>query len=163
MTAPGRSVNVRLSNERIVPAEKIILLVEENEGIRLVKKPGEAGRSAEFFGPDAGGEQGWAAPAGPLDILADNAGTGLGESEPGVPIALAGVNGISCVIVGHDRRAAQGPPVVVVIDTPGAAGSARAVGRARADPRPENVPGSGHRWHQVVSIASMTAPSSVRT
>ncbi|GAA0848652.1 hypothetical protein GCM10009525_70670 [Streptosporangium amethystogenes subsp. fukuiense] len=52
MTAPGRSVNVRLSNERVVPAEKIILLVEEIESIRLVKKPGEAGRSAEFFGLD---------------------------------------------------------------------------------------------------------------
>ncbi|MEU0480544.1 hypothetical protein ABZ260_15315 [Streptosporangium sp. NPDC006013] len=160
-------------------------MVGETEGIRLVKEPGEAGHSAEFFGLDGAGEQGRTAPAGRLDVLVNDAGTGLGESEPGVLLALAGVNEISCVIVGHDRRArasrprgtgvphearrgmrlAEDPglPVVMVIDTPGAAGAARVVRRARADPWPEDAPGSGHRWHQVVSIASMTAPSSVRT
>ncbi|MER6178711.1 hypothetical protein, partial [Streptosporangium sp. NPDC001681] len=37
-------------------------MVEETEGIRLVKEPGEAGRSAGFFGLDVTGEQSPARP-----------------------------------------------------------------------------------------------------
>ncbi|MFI6455765.1 hypothetical protein ACIBF6_29890 [Streptosporangium amethystogenes] len=80
-------------------------MVEETEGIRLVKEPGEAGHSAEFFGLDVTGERSRTAPTRRLDVLVDNVGTGLGESDPGMLFALAGVNGISCVMVRHGRRA----------------------------------------------------------
>ncbi|WP_433379688.1 hypothetical protein [Streptosporangium sp. CA-115845] len=58
-------------------------MVEETEGIRLVKEPGEAGHPAGFFGLDGTGEQGRTTPARRLDVRSTTPAPARVRANPG--------------------------------------------------------------------------------